>query len=281
MLDTNPYDEFSIKLRERFMKLLPDYIGTAHSRAGTKIIRKEDGTPVVDLDRHSLEQLRTLIKEYFPDDYIVGEEDQKSDSEMAAILARMDQYQWTVDGLDGTWHFIRGTNSYGAQIARRRGTDVLYAGVFRPVDMKLRGNGFFSVVNGGETQEWCSDCGLNHPRHVALPGTLERRTILFEGGSKLFFRKPMVGIGAMETTRPSLSSCIAATTVARGDASAVVTKGHKPWDGWPILAIVQGAGGIVTDHDGNSASAEDCSNLIAAATEEDHAHILGILQSQR
>lgn len=274
------YQAFTEKVRNTFMGLSPDYIGTAHGRAGTKVEQKIDGTPIVDLDNYTLAALRELITTEFPDDYTIGEEDQKSDAEMKRILARDGQYQWTIDGLDGTWHFKRGTNSYGGMIARRLGKNILYTAIFRPIDFELRGNGFFFAERGEGAWEWCDDHSDYHSLRTAADGELERRTILLEGSSKMFFRKPMVNIGANETTRPSLSSCIAATTVARGDASAVVTIGHKPWDGWPIVCMVQAAGGIVTDHQGNPLSAENCSEVIAAANPTDHKRILDLLNKQ-
>jgi fructose-1,6-bisphosphatase/inositol monophosphatase family enzyme len=90
----------------------------------------------------------------------------------------------------------------------------------------------------------------------------------------------LANIGKALTTRPRLSSCIAATTVARGhpEVRAVVTAGHKPWDGWPIALFIQEAGGMVTDHAGKRYSAEDCSNRIAAANPEDHSAILRIMK---
>jgi len=274
------YIDFTRELMGLFVELLPCYIGTAHERAGTKIIAKSDGTPVIDLDNYTLSRLRELIVKQFPGDFIVGEEDRKNDEEIRRILERQNEYQWTIDGLDGTWHFIRGTNSYGAMVARRLGNEILYSAIFRPVDMALRGNGFFYAERGQGAWEWCSKCAIYHKLRAAQHGELERITVMLEGGSRDFFKYPPISkLGEKIITRPSLSSCIAATTVARGDATAVITRNHKPWDAWPIISFVEESEGesIVTDHAGNPYSLENCSNIVAAGNKEDHALIIEIL----
>jgi len=162
------------------------------------------------------------------------------------------------------------------------------------VDMKLYGTGFFVAERDKGAWEWCAGCNSFHMLQTAAPGkfdektnprALERFTVLLEGGSKNFGKDPVRRLVATETTRASLSSIVAATTVARGvreqrgGASALVAKGNKPWDNWPAILIIQEAGGIVTGFDGNQVKTEDCGDIIAAANREDHARIVEILST--
>lgn len=271
---------FTEELRMLCLELLPRFVGSAHQKMETKV--KEDSTPVTSLDDYAMERFRTLISAKFPDHFTIGEEDKRNEEEMRQILGRPDQYQWSIDGLDGTWHFDAGTNSYGAGVALRYGNYILFTMYFRPIDMALRGNGFFYAEKGKGAWEWCGckECGGKYHRLYAAPYNPKRRlVVMLEGSSKKFWTTAVRFVGAAETTRPSLSSCIAATTLARGNAEprVIVTSGHKPWDGWPLALMVQEAGGIVTDHRGSPYSAEDCSNLIAAANGTDHAHVLMLL----
>lgn len=270
-------DSLTQAIEALFASLLPLYIGAAHERSGTKVQLKTDGTPVTDLDNYTLTRLRELITAWFPNDYTIGEEDQKNSEEVARILANQDQRQWTIDGLDGTWHYRRGTNSYGAMVSQRLGSRILYAAIFRPIDMALRGNGFFFAEDGHGAWEWCRDCNEYHRLHTARAGKLERPVVLLEGSSKQFFEEPVVSLGKRVTTRPSLSSCIAATTVARGDATALLTRGNKPWDTWPAILLIKEAGGIVTDYRGHPVTPENCGDIVAAANETDHAHLIKLL----
>lgn len=272
------YANFTLELQELFIELLPIYIGKAHQQAGTKVKHKADRTLVTDLDNHTLSCLRDLINHHFPDDYTIGEEDGESREQMRAALDNQDQCQWTIDGLDGTWHFVAGTNSYGAAISRRLGQKILYAAIFRPVDFALRHNGFIVAQEGEGTKEWCGDCGEYHALHTLAPGQSKRLTVHLEGSSKRFFLSPISELGREITTRASLSSCIAATTVARGMANGVVTSGNKPWDNWPIIGIVEGAGGVVTDFEGHPRDLANCEDIVAAANATESEQIIAALQ---
>ena len=267
---------FTAELRNLFTDLARYYIGSTHIERGTKI-KPADNTPVTDLDNFALVQLRRIISSRFPSDYTLGEEDGLNPDDIKQVLERQDELQWTVDGLDGTWHYAAGTNSYGATIARRFGNKILYAVIFRPVDAQLRHNGFFWAERGKGAWEWCGDCINYHQLRTAHAGKLGRMVVMLEGSSKNFFRPPVSYVGEAETTRPSLSSCIAATTVARGDASALVTVDNKPWDNWPSILLIEEAGGIVTDYQGNPWSPENCGNIVAAANKADHERILRLL----
>jgi fructose-1,6-bisphosphatase/inositol monophosphatase family enzyme len=277
MHENMPYAAVTGALMELFVEMLPLYVPKAHGRSGTKVRLKDDDTPVTDLDNYTLSRLRNLIAGRFPEDITIGEEDKKNSAEMARILADEDGYYWTIDGLDGTFHFIRGTNSYGAMVSRRRGNRVLYAAIFRPVDMALRGTGFFVAVDGYGAWEWCTSCDEYHQLITARHGSLERTTVFLEGSSKKFFAEPVASLARTITTRPGLSSCIAATIVAQGGATALVTRGNKPWDTWPVIGIIEGAGGVVTNYRGEPRKLSDCGDMIAAASAEDIPELVKLL----
>ncbi len=175
------YREFTKELHDLFSELLPFYIGKAHEKMGTKI--KNDGTPVTDLDNHTLTRLRELITRRFPDDFTIGEEDKRDEKQIRQILARQDQHQWTIDGLDGTGNYRMGTNSYGASVSRRRGNKILFAAIFRPIDEALRGDGFFFAEREGGSFRRCKEHGEYHEIRTASEGVLERVTVMLEGSS--------------------------------------------------------------------------------------------------
>lgn len=272
------YQQFTETLKSLFVELLPYYIGNAEDEIGTKV-KPADGTPVTSLDHYTLERLRGVVAADFPDDLTIGEEDQKNPEEINRILARRDECQWTVDGLDGTGNLLLGTNCYGAAISRRRGDTILYAASFLPVDQKLRGNGFLFAEHARGAWEW-RETRKDYVRlHTAPQGKLKRITVMLEGGSKKFFKPPISLVGLAETMRPSVSSCVAGAAVARGKASALVTIENKPWDNWPNVLMIQEAGGIVTDFRGYPCLPENCGNMVAAANNADHAQIVELLNS--
>ena len=267
---------FPDALMKLFADLTPRYIGRSHDKRNDKI--KSDGTPVGNLDLYAMEKIRELIFEYFPGEVTIGEEDKKSAEQMRKLLSDKDGCQWTIDGLDGTGNRGMGTNSFGAMISRRQGEKILLAALYRPTDERLRGNGFFyAESNHMRARLWCGLCNGYHSLRTAQHGELERITVMLEGSSKKFFKPPLSTLGLEITTRCSFSSCIAATTVAMGKASALVTVENKPWDNWPSACLIKEAGGIVTDWQGNPFDPANCGNMIAAANPGDHAVILEIL----
>lgn len=276
-------------LRNLCIELLPCYIGEPHIPVVTKVTIKDDSTAAGDLDRYSQKRFTEIVLRHFPDCYVVGEEDNLSEEKLRQILAKEDQLQASIDGLDGTASAENGTNSYGAQLCLRFGRELLYAMHFRPVDMRLRGNGFIFSLRGQGAWEWCG-CekhgGMEKGKYTQIfarendPKKPRRLLVMLEGNARKFWTTEVANVGAKLSTRPSLSSCISATTIARGEAPelrALVTKGHKFWDGWPIALLVSEARGKVTDHEGRPYSANDCGNLIAAANSADHADILKLL----
>src|SRR5215468_1819473 len=66
------------------------------------IDRKADLSPVTIADRRTEEMLRELIKKYFPDHGIVGEE--------FGEVKGTSNYRWIIDPIDGTASYIQGVS---------------------------------------------------------------------------------------------------------------------------------------------------------------------------
>jgi fructose-1,6-bisphosphatase/inositol monophosphatase family enzyme len=235
---------------------------------GDKITLKRDGTPVGSLDHLTLAEMRAVLREYFPGDNTVGEEDAiKNPTNKVA--------EWYVDGLDGTGNRRMGLNSFGGAAARRLGDRILYMASFLAVDWALRKNGFIYAEAGKGAWEWYEENQCYHKLRTAAEGELERITVMLEGSSKRFFKSPeVVALGKTLTVRPGFSSCVAAAAVARGKASALVTVNNEPWDNLPSALLIQEAGGIVTDWDGNPLTFANSRNIIAAGNAADHTTIM-------
>lgn len=256
---------------------MPAYIGTAQSRMGDKVTQKTDETPVGNLDFLAMEKLRECIARYFPDDRTLGEEDRLDFSGMQRILADQDNYYWTIDGLDGTGNRQIET-TFGGMVARRKGNILLYAAIFRPIDEKMYGNGFFEAEREYGAWRWYGE--KTHLQLHATPhDSSKRHLVMMEGSSKKFFASPRIGnLGKTVTTRSSVSNCFAATAFASGQANGFLTVENQPWDTWPAILFITEAGGIVTDWDGNPISPAQCGNFIAAGNEEDHAYFVQLLK---
>jgi histidinol phosphatase-like enzyme (inositol monophosphatase family) len=71
--------------------------------------RKADGTPVTEADRAAEALVRRLVRESFPDDGVLGEEE----AEHVGTSGR----RWIVDPIDGTKAFARGVPLYTTLLA--------------------------------------------------------------------------------------------------------------------------------------------------------------------
>lgn len=285
---TTDYGTFREELRGLFVRLTPDYLGTAHHMMGDKIDIKEDGTPVGDLDRYAMSELQALVSRHFPDALVIGEEDKRSREEMRKILARKNQLQGTADGLDGTGNRRMGTLSFGGLFSLRLGDEILLAAAFRPADNALikldekmalvfGRDGFFWAERGKGAWKWCNEHSAYEKLLTAREGELERIVVVLEGSSKKFPRPRIAHLVGKVTTRASLSTCVAATTVAMGKASAFVPVENQPWDNWPAWLLIEEAGGIVTDWHGGRLTPENCGDMIAAGNKTDHAALVKLL----
>lgn len=273
--------EFADALRKLFVSMIDtDYILQKHDQRDDKI-KPLDGTPAGSHDHSTKGKLEALVAEFFPDAFIISEEDEKSPIEIARILARQDELQVSVDGLDGTGNRGMRLLSFGGTVALRKGPDILFAAVFRPMEERIHGAGFFWAAKGEGAWVWCGGKdGHGEFERVltAKRGSLERIKIMLEGSSKRFFYEPIVTIGRTFNTRPSCSSCVAGTTVAWGEASALITVRNAVWDNWPAWLMIQEAGGIVTGWCGEQLAPENCGDMFAAANQDDYIEIAVVFE---
>lgn len=265
-------------VRKEFGRMLPLYLRKPGDKRKDKI-KPEDGTPVGKLDVYAQDRLIRVVKRFFPNDVFLAEEDMKSPKEIKKILADQTTYQWSIDGLDGTGNRGMRLLSFGAMLALRKGNKIVLAILFRPADEKLTKDGFFFATEKGAFN-WRGDLGKYKRIRTAKPGQLERTTVLLEGSSKKFGKPPLSNLVVNITTRASLSSVIAATTVARGEASAYVCEGNKVWDIWPAWRVIESAGGCIANFDGERPTVNNCEDVVIAANPTDLAEALASLNKE-
>ncbi len=270
--------DFSKGLRLVFLELMPAYLSTM----GDKITQKQDGTPAGNLDFLAMEKLREYIKAKFPDDLTIGEEDGFGGDDMELFFRDMENRYWTIDGLDGTGNRQMGT-TFGAMVSCRQGNEILYSAFFQPVDQALHGNGFYHAELGKGAWQWngkpMADECPQESQILAAHHKLDRYTFLLEGSSKKVMRNPRIArLAQAGATRLNVSSCLSATIVARGKASALVTVENAPWDTWPAVRIIKEAGGTVTDWNGNPVTPANCGSILASGNAVDHEVFLELLR---
>jgi histidinol phosphatase-like enzyme (inositol monophosphatase family) len=261
---------------------IPAVVSTAHAlaeaarretlrlfrKSGLEAADKGDGAgrrfdPVTEADRASETAMRAILAERRPDDGIMGEE--QADRPGTSGLT------WVLDPIDGTRAFISGTPTWGVLIALCDAEGPIYGIIDQPYI--------------GERFEG----GLGRAR---LTGPRGGRTLSVVpaprlSDAKLFTTFPEVGTeaeragfeavrDAVKLTRYGLD-CYAYGLLAAGQIDLVIEAGLHPYDICAPIAVIEAAGGIVSDWSGGSAHRGG--RVLAAASPELHAEALALLQA--
>lgn len=223
----------------------------------------QDGyDPVTVADRAAEQAMRDLLMELRPDDGILGEE-------YGAVSGRSGR-TWVLDPIDGTRGFVSGTPTWGVLIALSddRGP------IMGLIDQPYIGERFV----GGEAGAF-----MEGPLGRAKLST--RRTRVLKD-AVLFTTFPEVGTtneGAafqavsqqVQLTRYGMD-CYAYALLAAGQVDLVIEAGLNAYDIQAPIAVIEAAGGIVTDWQGRPA--HHGGRALAAANSDIHAEALEILR---
>jgi len=226
-------------------------------RTALDVIVKDDESPVTVADREVEAAMRVLISAAFPDHGILGEEQGRVNMEA--------EYVWVVDPIDGTKSFITGSPLWGTLIALlHRGRPVLGL-----IDIPCTGERWSALGDGAvqlnEQPARTSRCetlaaariyttspDAFEPADWARYDALSRRTALrrFGGDSYCYGQ------------------------LASGYVDLVVEAGLQPYDYLAMVPIIEAAGGVITDWQGQPLGVDSDGHVIAAATAALHAEAL-------
>jgi myo-inositol-1(or 4)-monophosphatase len=217
--------------------------------------------PVTAADRAAESAMRALIKSSFPEHGIVGEEygNERADAE----------YVWVLDPIDGTKSFITGMPAWGSLIALTRNGEPVFGMMHQPfIRERFAGDGGATRYRGpaGERE-----------LHVRPCATLAD-AMMFTTSPQLMNDADRLAFGRVEAAvRLSRygGDCYAYCMLAAGHVDLVIETGLKPHDIVALIPIVQGAGGIVTNWEGESAVTGG--RIVAAGDARVHAAALKLL----
>lgn len=237
----------------------------AHFRAFGLAADNKDSAgfdPVTIADRDAEQAMRAVLAQERPDDAILGEEfgHQPGTSGLT----------WVLDPIDGTRGYISGTPTWGVLISVADASGPLFGLIDQPY-IKERFVGGFGVaeVDGPMGQR---------PLRCHAPRPLSEATVLTtfpEVGTKA----DQAGFHAVaeraRLTRYGMD-CYGYALVASGQVDLVIEAGLNAYDIQAPIAIIEAAGGIVTDWSGGPV--HQGGRAIAAANPQIHAEALAILQ---
>ncbi|WOI56267.1 inositol monophosphatase family protein [Palleronia sp. LCG004] len=217
--------------------------------------------PVTEGDRAAERAMREVLARRRPDDGIMGEE-------YGNVHGRSG-LTWVLDPIDGTRAYISGTPSWGVLVAVRD-DDGPIMGL---VDQPYTGERFF----GGPGEAW-----LDSPAGRSILATRGTETL---DRAILFTTFPEIGTEterhAFEAVRDRVMltryglDCYAYGLLALGQIDLVIEAGLNAYDIQGPMAVVQAAGGVVTDWHGGPA--HDGGTVLAAANTAIHRAALEVL----
>ena len=217
--------------------------------------------PVTQADREAEGAMRAILSERCPTDGVLGEE--------AKAISGTSGWTWILDPIDGTRGFISGTPTWGVLIALQDATGPR----FGIVDQPFTGERF---EGGPDGARWIRGDDIR---------TLRVRDIWALADATILTTFPEVGSSAERAafhrvaeacrlTRYGLD-CYAYALLAAGHVDLVIEAGLHPYDIAAPIALVQAAGGIVTDWTGGPAHCGG--QALAAATPALHRAALDLL----
>ena len=218
---------------------------------------KYDSSPVTIADKRAEEIMRELIMKQFPDHGIIGEE--------FGISNEQAEYKWVLDPIDGTKSFICGAYSFGTLIALlKNGKPILGVYIHPILNDFMIGDNVETRINGEKTfVRNCSDLNkavLLTTDHL----NIEKYQDINRFNSLIKKVKLYRNWG----------DCYGYYLLATGFADIMIDPIMSPWDLLPLIPIVNGAGGVITDYSGNNPIN---GNSIVAASPGIHSEIISIL----
>ena len=241
-----PFVELAERLADRAREIVARYF-----RRDFEVEQKADLSPVTVADRETEAAMRAMIAEAFPDHGVLGEEHgiERGDA----------RYLWVLDPIDGTKRFTTGHPQFGTLIA------LLADG--RPI------LGVIDMPQMGE--RWLGAAGRpTAHRDRRGSGTARTRACGALGAAALYATSPQMfegaDLAAFERLRKAVrmplfgGECYAYGLLASGFNDLVVEADMDPYDYLSHVAVIEGAGGVITDWQGRPLGLESDGRVLAA-----------------
>jgi myo-inositol-1(or 4)-monophosphatase len=237
----------------------------AHFRAeGLCADNKKAGgfDPVTVADRAAEAAMRAILAARRPQDGVMGEE--------FGVRQGTSGLTWVLDPIDGTRAYLSGTPTWGVLIA----VDAGAGPVLGIIDQPYIGERFLGGFGRAE---------MTGPQGARPLATRPARPL---EEATLFTTFPEVGTPAEGAAFHDLSSrvrltrygtdCYAYALIASGQIDLVVEAGLAAYDIQGPMAVIEAAGGVVTDWQGGPAHRGG--RVLAAANRDIHAEALKVLR---
>jgi len=233
---------------------------------------KSDGTEVTEADKRAEKVMREIIGKRFPKHLVLGEEFGGPDKPTKDPL-------WVLDPIDGTTSFALGLPIFGTLIAYLENGEpqigIAHFPAMGETVYAAKGSGCWVHVKGESPRQvrvsqisnlpdaFVSAGGVQ-PTDIqpAKTGPCHKLSSLIERPRKFRF----------------VSDCVQHALVAQGRLDSAIDPAMNPWDIAALIPIVEEAGGVVSDLNGERENLAWGSSLLSSSTAQLHAQILRVLR---
>jgi len=221
---------------------------------------KADLSPVTAADHEAEEAMRALIEGHFPEHGILGEEfgGVREDAE----------FVWVLDPIDGTKSFISGVPLFGTLIALTRHRRPVLGIIDQPISRErwTGASGRPSTLNGAAIS--CRACPM-----LAAATLFATTPDMFQGQDAASFAR----VSAAVKLRRFGADCYAYGLLATGFVDLVLEASLKPYDFCAMVPIVEGAGGVATDWQGDGLDLASDGRVLVAGDRRSHDAALALI----
>jgi inositol-phosphate phosphatase/L-galactose 1-phosphate phosphatase/histidinol-phosphatase len=221
---------------------------------------KADRSPVTVADRAAEAAMRQRIAARFPEHGIIGEE-YGPERETA-------EFVWVLDPIDGTKSFISGVPLFGTLIALAYQGRPILGIIDQPISRErwIGAAGRPTTFNGNPTR--CRAC-------PALAGAT-----VFSTSPDMFKGSDAAAHGRVAKAAKLVrfgADCYAYGLIALGFIDLVIEASLKPYDFSAMVPVVEGAGGVATDWQGQPLSLASDGRVLVAGDPHAHRAALALL----
>jgi inositol-phosphate phosphatase / L-galactose 1-phosphate phosphatase / histidinol-phosphatase len=231
-----------------------------HFRQPLVVVDKPDLTPVTAADRAAEAAMRALIEANFPKHGIIGEEFGRVREEAELV--------WVLDPIDGTKSFISGVPLFGTLIALTRDGQPILGIIDQPISRErwVGATGRPTTLNGAAIH--CRSCPA-----LSAATAFATTPDMFKGQDAASFARVSAGIKLVRFG----ADCYAYGLLAAGFIDLVLEASLKPYDFCAMVPIVEGAGGVATDWQGEALDLASDGRILVAGDRRAHLAALTLL----
>ena len=222
-------------------------------RSDLEVDSKQDKSPVTIADQETEMAMKKLILDAHPDHGFFGEE--------TGNYAEGFDWRWIIDPIDGTKSFATGKPTFGTLVALLH-KNTPNIGI---IDHAILDERWVGVKDQPTTFNGkpCHTSQVNHLEEATLYTTTI--DMFNESGFEQYNN-----LAANIKFRAFGGDCYCYGLLAAGFTDIVCEADLKPYDFLAIVPVIEGAGGIISDWQGNSLTLDSGDQVLATANQQLH-----------